>query len=54
MSGVLDYFTSMITPDVTDKLSKSLGVDSSLLTKGVAAVGPLVLGSLAKRASSPD
>lgn len=44
----------MITPDVSEKLSKSFGVDSSILNKGVAAVGPLVLGSLANRASTPS
>lgn len=54
MSGILDSFTSMITPDVSEKLSKSFGVDSSILNKGVAAVGPLVLGSLANRASTPS
>jgi hypothetical protein len=53
MSGILDSFTSTITPDVTEKLSKTFGVDSSLVNKGVALIGPLVLGSLAKRASTP-
>jgi hypothetical protein len=53
MSGILDSFTSMITPDVSEKLSKSLGVDASVLNKGISAVGPLVLGSLAKQASTP-
>jgi hypothetical protein len=54
MSGILESFSSMITPDVSEKLSKSLGVDSSLLNKGISAVGPLVLGSLANRASTPS
>jgi Bacterial protein of unknown function (DUF937) len=54
MSGILDSFSSMISPDTTQKLSKTLGVDSSVISKGLAAVGPLVLGSLAKRASTPD
>jgi len=53
MSGILDSFTSMITPDVAQKLSKTFGVDSSVINQGVAAVGPLVLGSLANRASTP-
>jgi hypothetical protein len=54
MSGILDSFTSMISQDTTQKLSKTLGVDSSVVSKGIAAVGPLVLGSLARRASTPE
>ncbi len=53
MSGILDSFTSMFTPDVNEKLSKTLGVETSQINKGLTAVGPLVLGSLAKQASTP-
>ena len=51
--SILDSLNSMITPDVSKRLAGSLGVDPALFQKGVSAIGPLALGALAQRASTP-
>ena len=54
MTGILDSFSSMVTPDVSSRLANSFGVDPAVLQKGASLVGPVVLGSFARRASTPD
>jgi hypothetical protein len=53
MAGILDSMSSMLTPDVVGKLGKGLGIDPSLVNKGLAIAGPLVTGALAKQTSTP-
>ena len=52
MAGILDSMSSMLTPDVVDKLGKGLGIDPAQVTKGMAITGPVVTGALAKTAST--
>ncbi|MFO7662912.1 MAG: DUF937 domain-containing protein [Chloroflexota bacterium] len=52
MAGILDSMSSMLTPDVVGKLGKGLGIDPSLLEKGMTLAGPLVIGGLAKQTST--
>ena len=54
MTSILDSFSSMLTPDVSSRLANSFGVDPAVLQKGASLVGPVVLGSFARRASTPD
>jgi hypothetical protein len=54
MSGILDSFTSSISNDVRGRLSKALGVQESILNKGISLVGPIILSSLNRRASSTE
>ena len=53
MSAILDSLKTMMTPEVSDRLARSLGVEPTLLQKGTNIVGPLVLAGLARRASTP-
>lgn len=53
MPSFLDSLTQAFTPDVTKNISETTGLDPGLVTKGLAAVGPLVLGAMAKRAATP-
>jgi hypothetical protein len=54
MSGILDSLSSMLTPDVSSRLAGSLGIDAATLQKGTSLIGPVVLGGLTRRASTPD
>lgn len=54
MAGILDSMSSMLTPDVVGKLGQGLGIDPSLINKGMAVAGPLVTGALAKQTSTLD
>jgi Bacterial protein of unknown function (DUF937) len=53
MTGILDSLTSMLTPDVSSRLASSFGIDQGTVQKGMGLVGPVVLGGLARRASTP-
>jgi hypothetical protein len=52
MAGIFDSMSSMLTPDVVGKLGKGLGIDPSLVEKGMAVAGPLVIGGLAKKTNT--
>ena len=52
MAAVLDSLGSMLTSEVLGKVGKAIGVDTSVLDKGLGAVGPLVLCRLAKTAGT--
>ena len=54
MAGILDGFTSMLSPELVNKASSAFGIDSSHVTRGLAVVGPVLLGGLAKSASTPS
>lgn len=54
MAGILDSMSTMLTPDMVGKLGKNLGIDPAMITKGLAVAGPLVTGTLAKTASTPE
>jgi Bacterial protein of unknown function (DUF937) len=53
MPSFLDSLTQAFTPDVTKNIGETTGLDPGLVTKGLAVVGPLVLGAMAKRAATP-
>ena len=52
--NIMDMITDQITPDNVGMLSKFLGEDSSLITKGISAAAPLLLGSLLGSTSKPE
>jgi len=55
MSSFLDSLTqAFTTPEVNTAVSKHTGLDSATITKGLAVVGPLVLGAMVRRASTPS
>jgi hypothetical protein len=53
MATLVDSLSQALTPDVAGQIGKIAGLDSALVSKGMAVAGPLVAGSLAKQASSP-
>jgi uncharacterized protein DUF937 len=52
MTSLLGSFTQAMTPDMVGQLSKAIGLDPSQAQKGLDVVGPLVLGSLARKSQS--
>jgi hypothetical protein len=44
----------VLTPDATQAVSKSSGLDPGMVKKGLAIAGPLLLGALVRRASAAD
>ena len=54
MPSLLDSMSQLLTPDVTNGIGKSTGLDAGMITKGLAVAGPLVLGAMARRASTPS
>jgi hypothetical protein len=54
MASILESFGQIIGPDTVGKLSKSFGVDRSVVGNAIGAVGPLLLGGMAKAASTPS
>jgi hypothetical protein len=52
MTSLLGSFTQLMTPDTIGKLSRAVGVDSTQTQKGLDVIGPLVLGSLAKKSET--
>jgi hypothetical protein len=53
MSSLLDSLGSMINPEIVSTLGKALGADTSAINQGIAAAGPLLLGSMSKMAAAP-
>jgi Bacterial protein of unknown function (DUF937) len=53
MTGILDSLKTMITPDVSDRMARSFGIEPTLLQKAMSIVGPTALAGLARRASTP-
>jgi Bacterial protein of unknown function (DUF937) len=54
MAGILDSFTSMVGPDFASRAGRAIGADSSLVTRGISALGPVVLSGLTKATATPD
>jgi Bacterial protein of unknown function (DUF937) len=52
MASLLGSFTQLMTPDTIGKLSRAVGVDTNQAQKGLDVIGPLVLGSLARKSET--
>ena len=53
MASLIGLLTQSLTPDLVGQIGKSVGLDNSLVNKGLGVVGPLVTGALANKAQSP-
>jgi hypothetical protein len=53
MASLIESLTQSLTPDLVGQISKSVGLENNLVTKGLGVVGPLVTGALANTAQSP-
>jgi hypothetical protein len=53
MASLIESLTQSLTPDLVGQIGKSVGMDSSIVSKGLGVVGPLVTGALANSAQSP-
>ena len=53
MPTVLESLSSMINPDVVGSLGKIFNAEPAAVSRGIGAVGPLILGSMNKIASTP-
>jgi hypothetical protein len=54
MATLLESLNGMFGADTIANLGKSLGTDSSEITKALGAAGPLLLGGMARMASTPS
>lgn len=54
MPGILDMLSSAFDSDLANKTARTLGIEPSLVTKGIGAIGPVVLGALAQRTATPE
>ncbi|HEY7444062.1 MAG TPA: DUF937 domain-containing protein [Vicinamibacterales bacterium] len=52
MASLLNSFSQLMTPDTIGQLSRVVGVDGSQAQKGLDVIGPLVLGSLARKSET--
>jgi len=52
-ASLLDSLSSLITPDLIGRAASAFGENESTVTKGLGAAMPLLLGSVAHRASDP-
>jgi hypothetical protein len=53
MASLIESLTQSLTPDLVGQIGKSVGLDNSLVSKGLGVAGPLVTGALANSAQSP-
>ena len=53
MDNLMQSLSSMIKPDMAAALGKALGADTSSINQGLATVGPLAMGNMAKVANTP-
>ena len=53
MASLIESLTQSLTPDLVGQIGKTVGLDNSLVNKGLGVVGPLVTGALAITAQSP-
>ena len=53
MASLIESLTQSLTPDLVGQIGKTVGLDNSLVNKGLGVVGPLVTGALANTAQSP-
>ena len=54
MSSIIQSLTSMIKPEMIGAIGKTFGVDTTKVETAVGAAGPLLLGSMARTASTAD
>jgi Bacterial protein of unknown function (DUF937) len=52
MTSLLGSFTQLMTPDSIGKISRVAGVDANQAQKGLDVIGPLLLGSLARKSET--
>ncbi len=52
MASIIESLTSMVTPQVIGSIGKTFGVDTSKVQTAIGAAGPLLLGGLARSAST--
>src|SRR5688572_17801811 len=53
MPSILESLASTFTPNVAGDIGRALGADGAAVSKGLGAVGPLLLNSMAKQAAVP-
>jgi hypothetical protein len=53
MASLFETLTQSLTPDLVGQIGKRVGLENSLVNKGLGVVGPLVTGALASTAQSP-
>ena len=53
MSTILESLASSFSPDVMGDIGKALGADTSAVSKGLGAVGPLLLSGMTRQATQP-
>jgi Bacterial protein of unknown function (DUF937) len=54
MAGILDMLSSTFDSDFASKTARAAGIEPSLVTQGIGAIGPVVLGALAQRTATPQ
>ncbi len=54
MSQLFDSLKSLITPEIMDKITSSIGEDKSKVTSAIGSIIPGLLGSLLAKGDSPD
>ena len=53
MPTILDSLASSFSPSVVGDIGKALGADTSAVSKGLGAVGPLLLAGMTRQATQP-
>ena len=53
MASLIESLTQSLSPDLLGQIGKSVGLDNSLVSKGLGVVSPLVTGALANVSQSP-
>jgi hypothetical protein len=53
MASLIESLTQSLTPDLVGQIGKSVGLENSLVNKGLGVLGPLVTGALANTAQTP-
>jgi hypothetical protein len=54
MTTILESISALATPELLAPIAKKIGVDPTLLSKGVGAIAPLITTGLARAAATPE
>jgi hypothetical protein len=54
MATLLESLSQTLTPDLLGRIGTATGLDTTLVTKGMSAVGPLLTGALANESATPQ
>ena len=54
MSGLIDQIAGHLGPDQIDAIAKQLGTDPQTAQAAIEQALPLIVGGMAKNASTPD